>query len=140
MKQILLAAALGSIAGKAQPGAETRSALCTELRQAVAAAYERPAFASYAAAVGRDCSLAGEGGHRRLRCERRVAPVTDAWQRLNATVMRCFPHAIRMAEPEGEDRIARFRFGLIAIHTAHRNVGMRGGSFLSYTVMRLPVH
>jgi hypothetical protein len=140
MKTILLAAALASTPGSAQRDAENRSALCNQLRQAVAAAYERPALASLAANPGQDCTLSGEGDYRRLRCEQRVAPVTDAWQRLNATIMRCFPHAIRMAEAESEQRIARFRFGLIAIHTEHRNIGFRGGSFISYTVMRLPVH
>jgi len=140
MKTILLAAALASAAGSAQAGAESRSALCNQLRQAVAAADERPAFASLAANLEEGCSLSGEGDFRQMRCERRVAPITDAWHRLNATIMRCFPLAIRMAEAEGEQRIARFRFGLIAIHTEHRNIGMRGGSFISYAVMRLPVH
>ena len=140
MKAILLAATLISTAGSAQEGAEARSALCTQLRQAVIAAYERPAFASLAASSREDCSLSGEGDFRRLRCERRAAPITDQWERLNATIMWCFPHAIRMSEPESQQRIARFRFDVIAIHTEHSNVGMRGGSFITYSVMRLPVH
>jgi len=140
MKAILLAAALVPTAGSAQQGTETRSPLCSQLRQAVTAAYERPAFASLAADPGPDCNLSGEVGYRRLRCESRAAPVTDQWQRLNATIMRCFPQAIRMAEAEGGQRIARFRFDVIAIHTEHRDIGYRGGSFISYTVMRLPVH
>ncbi len=141
MRALLLAAWFAAFSSHAHAqDAPSRPGWCGQLRRAVTAAHDRPAFASIAANPGANCSFIGDGDYRRMRCEWRAAPETDQWLRLNATVMRCFPNAIRMAEPDGEQRNARFRFGLIAIHTEHRDVGMRGGSFISYTVMRLPVH
>lgn len=119
--------------------------LCADLRVAVDAAYERPAFASFAAhpsrmrRFGPACALGGRGEYRRLTCEWHVAPVTNHWDQINDAITRCFPRALRMTEPEGS-RLARFRFDVIAIHTATRDVGFRGGSYVSYSVMRLPVH
>lgn len=141
-------AAIAAIAAPAAgaPAADGRFAgLCSDLRIAVSAAYERPAFASLDAdparmqRFGPACALSGAGGGRRLTCEWRVAPVSDDWERLNDAIAQCFPQALRMAEPEGR-RSARFRFDTIAIHSVNRNVGFRGGSYVSYIVMRLPVH
>jgi hypothetical protein len=119
--------------------------LCDDMRAAVEAAHERPAFASLASnpdrlrRFGPACSLNGEGEYRRLNCEWHVAPVTDDWEQLNAAIVQCFPRALRMAEREGA-REARFRFDVIAIHTRNRHLGFRGGSYVSFSVMRLPVH
>ena len=119
--------------------------LCGNLRVAVDAAHESPAFASFAGdpermqRFGPACALSDQREYRRLTCEWHVAPTTDYWEQLNDEITRCFPRALRMAEPEGS-RTARFRFGTIAIHTESRNHNFRGGSYVSYSVLRLPVH
>ncbi len=146
-------AVLAAIAALAAPAREGLFAgLCEDLRATVAAAYERPAFASFAAnpermrRFGHGCGLSGDGDYRRLRCEWHVAPVTGDWERLNQAIVLCFPEALRMTEPslrmtepEGH-RTARFRFGTIAIHTGNRNFGFRGGSHVSLAVFRMPIH
>jgi len=128
------------------PKDEPDPGFCNRLTRIVDAAYERHAFVALATATEatrrfmQGCTLSGSGEYLQLRCERRAAPTTDLWFRLNSDIQSCIPRAIRMAEPDDGRRFARFRFDIIAIHTEHRNVGMRGGSILSYTVMRLPIH
>lgn len=143
--------ALAAIAALATPAAAAPAendrfgGLCADLQLAVDAAYERPAFESLAAdparmrRFGPACTLSGAGVGRRLSCEWLVAPVSEAWRQLNDAIAQCFPQALRMAEAE-DVRVTRFRFGTIAIHTGNRNFGFRGGSYVSYSVMRLPVH
>jgi hypothetical protein len=137
---------LAAIAALVAPAEEGLFAgLCEDLRVAVAAAYERPAFASLAAEpermrhFGPACRLSGDGDYRRLSCEWHVAPVTHDWERLNQAIVACFPRALRMAEADGE-RTARFRFGTISIHTSNRNFGFRGGSYVLLAVFRGPIH
>lgn len=144
-------ARLAALAAIALPGAAGASAapypdFCADLSRFVDAAYERPAFASLAASPREiprrswECRFSGGGDYRRLNCERHMAPSTDFWERLTAAIPTCYPRALRMAEPEGRETHAVFRFDVIVIETAHRNVHFRGGSYVSLSVFRLPIH
>lgn len=136
----MLAAAAQPDSGDLHPG------FCAQLGGALEWANEDPPFRSRqwrpqaAGPFAWTCVLSGLGENRRLTCEWRAPPTTDLWQRLNGAIQRCLPRAIRMAEPEGTSDTARFRIGSFAIHTRHRNVGASAGSYVSYTVFRLPVH
>ena len=144
--RVLAVLAMASLSGAAPAQEELYPGFCNRLTRIVDAAYERPAFRSLTAGSEatrrfmQGCAVTETGEFRRLQCERRAAPATDLWFRLNADIMRCYPRAIRMAEPDDGRRFARFRFSIIAIHTEHRDVDMRGGSLLIYSVMRLPIH
>lgn len=139
----LTAIALSSSASAAEPPYPD---FCADLSRFVEAAYERPAFASLVASPREiprrswECRFSGDGDDRRLNCEWHMAPSTDFWERLTAAIPTCYPRALRMARAEGDEPHAVFRFDVIVIETAHRNIHFRGGSYVSLSVFRVPVH
>ena len=106
---------------------------CTTLRQLLAAALDRPAFASLgrtgparaAAGLGfRDCRVIPGLYGNRLTCTRLVDPHEATGAPPEARIATCLPEALRMSEPAGS-RLYRFRLGTLALNVEHGPVTTR---------------
>ena len=127
--------------GEARAEIVDDGSFCGTLHQLVAAAQERPAFTS----LGRDgparaarrlgfetCTvLPGLYGNR-LSCRRLSNPAYPTGPATAWRVTRCLPEALRMSEPGGS-RLARFRFGTLALHVD------RGAVDTVLTLFALPI-
>ncbi|HTU12719.1 MAG TPA: hypothetical protein VMG08_17655 [Allosphingosinicella sp.] len=117
-----LLALLGLImagAGEARARAVDDATFCTTLRRLLAAANERPAFASLgrsgparaAAGLGFDrCRIEAALHGNRLVCLRQAPGPAP-----QARIARCVPEALRMMQPRNS-ATARFRLGTLAFH------------------------
>jgi hypothetical protein len=128
----------------AAAGAQPRSSadlFCTDLVRVVAAAGERPAFASLraiddgagSAMLGfRDgCGRSEDEAGRSFGCYRQLPPAELRVDALAESIARCLPAAERLADPPGDGRfrehIVRFRVPNATIEIAEGGWRTAGG-------------
>ena len=137
--------AFGPVATRAEPADDD---FCVELRSMVAAAGEKPAFASLGPkpwdprpALGFDnCSVIEMlEGHASFICVGEFPDSLAHWQRLNADLLRCLRGAARFT-PRFDSRNkpsfneAYFRAGRVTIHTAEQPINFDGRRGLSISI------